>query len=76
MDLHALLDDCLSMRKRNQSKPYLGLPSNGFIKASLAIVAEAPLVALTFSVILHKDASGVRKLTSNERMVFLVHVTT
>jgi hypothetical protein len=55
MHLHALLDDyggraqtknisqLIGVRKRQEETR--ALPSNGFIKASLAIVAQAPLVA-------------------------------
>ena len=47
VDLHPLLDDWWRLAQVNQTrnKGCRNSPSNGFIKASLAIVAAAPLVA-------------------------------
>jgi hypothetical protein len=44
MDLHALFDDCRLLADSAVSGGS-DIPSNGFIRASLAIVAQAPLVA-------------------------------
>jgi hypothetical protein len=44
MDLHALFDNCRLLADSVDSGGS-DIPSNGFIRASLAIVAQAPLVA-------------------------------
>ena len=49
MHLHALFDDCRRKVSDAMSEYWDDLPSNGFITASLAMVAQAPLVAATFS---------------------------
>jgi hypothetical protein len=47
MDLHALLNDCKILATQHEFEIQVKekIPSNGFIRASLAIVAAAPLVA-------------------------------
>ena len=49
MDLHSLFDDfaIVSMRilVTRLVPPEYNIPSNGFMRASLAMVAQAPLVA-------------------------------
>ena len=44
VDLHALFDDC-RLLAGCAVLAVICIPSNGFIRASLAIVAQAPLVA-------------------------------
>jgi hypothetical protein len=57
VDLHSLLDDCFREGIRS-SALWMSVtanysPSNGFINASLAIVAEAPLSAIRSPFVSH-----------------------
>ena len=46
MDLHPLLDHWIRVSQNSSQKIRVDLPSKGFISASLAMVAQAPLVAI------------------------------